>query len=42
MPMNTAEIQSKLDCQAPLMLLDRVTTLNKDQQVIAQKSVSAN
>lgn len=42
MSMNAAEIQSKLDCQAPLMLLDRVTELTKDQQIIAQKSVSAN
>ena len=42
MPINAAEIQSKLDCQAPLMLLDRVTTLDKDQQIVAKKNVSAN
>lgn len=42
MPINAAEIQSKLDCQPSLMLLDQVVVLNKDKQIIAQKSVSAN
>jgi 3-hydroxyacyl-[acyl-carrier-protein] dehydratase len=42
MPINAAEIQSKLDCQPSLMLLDQVVVLDKDKQIIAQKSVSAN
>lgn len=42
MPINAAEIQSKLDCQPSLMLLDLVVVLDKDKQIIAQKSVSAN
>ena len=42
MPINAAEIQSKLDCQPPLLLLDQVTALEHDQQIVAQKSVSAN
>ena len=42
MPINAAEIQSKLDCQPSLMLLDQVVVLDKDRQIIAQKSVSAN
>ena len=42
MPINAAEIQSKLDCQPSLMLLDQVVVLDKDKQIIAQKSISAN
>lgn len=42
MPINAAKIQSKLDCQPSLMLLDLVVVLDKDKQIIAQKSVSAN
>ncbi len=42
MPINAAEIQSKLDYQPPLLLLDQVTALDKDKQIIARKSVSAN
>ena len=37
MPINAAEIQSKLDCQPSLMLLDQVVVLDKDKQIIAQK-----
>lgn len=42
MPINAAEIQSKLNYKEPLMLLDQVSALTKGQQIIAQKSVSAN
>lgn len=42
MPINAAEIQSKLDCQPPLLLLDQVIALERDRQIIAQKGVSAN
>lgn len=42
MPINAAEIQSKLDFKSPLLLLDQVSALTKGEQIIAQKSVSAN
>lgn len=42
MPLNAAEIQTKLGYQAPLALLDQVTRLVPDEQIIGQKSVSNN
>lgn len=42
MSISATEIQDKLDYRSPLLLLDQVTDLNENQQIIARKSVSAN
>ncbi|MDE6492027.1 MAG: beta-hydroxyacyl-ACP dehydratase [Lactobacillus sp.] len=40
--MDATEIQSKLNYCEPLMLMDRVSDLKLDEEITAQKSVSAN